>query len=357
MKKLIALMFSLALLAGCSGSDSENVFADRSTKSQKTRKVARKSIEKADKDKDDDDDDDDKDKNSDEGISLPKPEGNLRYTIMVRSFENKSNWHGQWNLGNGFTEILTDVLQQSGWFIVIGDKEMRSEAMAEQDLALTGRTAVGKKTPKVGRLTPAQLLVKGVITHAQHDTTGGGGGLSFKGIRLGGSGGKAEINMTIYIVNSETGQVMASKSIVGKSGRKGVSLGYHGSGLGGLRGGGKGYKKDNMGKACENAVGQAVLFLIDQLEDIPWEGSVALVKFDGTILINRGTREGVQVGNKFDVGSVQEIVDDDTGEVLDREMSKVGILEVTRVKEKVSYCKAIEGGENIEKGMTIYPAR
>ena len=361
MKKLIALMFSLSLLVGCSGSDPENVFADRSTKSQKTRKVARKSIEKADKDKDDDDDDDkkrDKDKDKDvEEISLPKPEGNLRYTIMVRSFENKSNWHGKWHLGNGFTEILTDVLQQSGWFIVIGDKQMRAEAMTEQDFALTGRTAVGKKTPKVGRLTPAQLLVKGVITHAQHDTTGGGGGLSFKGIRLGGSGGKAEINMTIYIVNSETGQVMASKSIVGKSGRKGVSLGYHGSGLGGLRGGGKGYKKDNMGKACENAVGQAVLFLIDQLEDIPWEGSVALVKFDGTILINRGTREGVQVGNKFDVGSVQEIVDDDTGEVLDREMTKVGILEVTRVKDKVSYCKAIEGGENIEKGMTIYPAR
>ena len=109
-----------------------------------------------------------------------------------------------------------------------------------------------------------------------------------------------------------------------------------------------------MGKASEDAVAQAVEFLIKQLEDIPWEGTIVLAK-PGTILINRGQREGVNVGHKFTVGSIEELVDEDTGEVLDVEMTQVGILEVTKVKEKVAYCKAIEGGDEIKKGMTIQP--
>lgn len=283
-----------------------------------------------------------------------RPQGNLRYSITVATFENKANWSGQWNLGDGFTEIMTNALQDSGWFIVLGDKQMRREAIAEQDFGQSGRTARGKKTPKIGRMTPAQLLVKGAITHVQGSTTGGEGGLSFKGIQLGGAKDKAEINITIYLVDSETGQVKASTDVVGKSERKGGKIGYVGGALGGLTGALGGHKKDNVGKACEDAVAQAVDFLIKQLESIPWEGSIALVK-GNKIIINRGQREGVNIGQKFSVGSVEQLVDEDTGEVLDVEMTKVGILEVTGVKEKIAYCKALEGGDKIKKGMTIQP--
>ena len=101
--------------------------------------------------------------------------GNLRYTIMVNKFENKANWRGQWDLGDAWGTILTDQLVQSGKFIVLGEADMRGAAMAEQDLGASGRTAGGKKTPKAGRMSPAQLLVKGAITHVQ-ETKGGGGG-------------------------------------------------------------------------------------------------------------------------------------------------------------------------------------
>ncbi len=280
------------------------------------------------------------------------PKGNLRYSITVSNFENKSGWSGQWNLGDGFTEIMTNALYESGWFIVLGDKEMRSEAMAEQDLGQSGRVAGGKKTPKIGRMTPAQLLVKGAITHVQHSTTGGGGAINIQGIEIGGGKDHAEINITIYLVDSETGQVRASTQVVGKSGRKHGSLGYYGYGMGGVTGGLHGHQNDNVGKACEDAVMQAVDFLIKQLDKIPWEGSVVLVT-DGKILINRGLREGVQIGQKFKVGSTEQVVDPDTGEVLDVSMKQVGLIEVTEVKEKVSNCKALEGDGKIEKGMSI----
>jgi curli biogenesis system outer membrane secretion channel CsgG len=281
------------------------------------------------------------------------PAGNLRYSITVTKFKNEAGWQGQWSVGDGMKTSMTNLLHESGWFIVLGDDEMRQEAMKEQDFAASGRTAQGKKAAKIGRMTPAQLLVRGSITHVQNDTGGGGGGFSFQGISIGGSAGEAEMNITIYLVDSETGQVVASTDVIGKSGRKGFTVGYHGGALGGLGGDFGGHKNDNVGKAMEDAVGQAVVFLIDQLDAIPWEGSVVLVK-GSEIVINRGSREGVEVGRQFKVGGVDELVDPDTGEVLDSEMTEVGTIKVTKTKEKISYCTAMTGS-GIQKGMSVFP--
>ncbi|HPJ57356.1 MAG TPA: CsgG/HfaB family protein [Kiritimatiellia bacterium] len=286
------------------------------------------------------------------GAVTVQAQGNLRYSITVSKFPNEAGWSGQWDIGDGFTTILTDALQQSGKFIVLGDSEMRKEAMAEQDFAASGRVAGGQKAPKVGRMTPAQLLVRGSITHVQDETSGGRGGISFKGISLGGSGGKAEVNITIYLVDSETGQVKASKKVVGQAGRRGLGVGYHGSALGGLGGNLEGFRKDNVGKACEDAVVEAVEFLTQQLESIPWEGTVMLAN-ESRLVINRGTREGVEAGMAFQVGSAEELVDPDTGEVLDVELTTVGRTTVTEAKEKIAYCTPLAGAA---KGMSVQPA-
>lgn len=291
-------------------------------------------------------------------VDIPAPPaGNLRYSITVTKFKNEAGWHGKWDVGDGFTTAMTDILYQSGWFIVLGDKEMRQESMAEQDLGASGRTAKGKKTAKIGRMTPAQLLVRGSITNVQEVGSKSGGvslgrflppGLSSARVGLGKE--DSEIDITIYLVNSETGQVAASKKVTGKSSNKGISLGGSAFGIGGHFGS---EKKDNVQKAAEDAIAQAVAFLVQQLEDIPWEGSIVLVK-GNKIIVNRGSREGVQVGMKFKVGNVEELVDPDTGEVLDSEMTQVGTLVVDQVKEKIAYCNAESGKDKIEKGMTIF---
>jgi curli biogenesis system outer membrane secretion channel CsgG len=288
------------------------------------------------------------------GAWAAEAKGNLRYSITVSKFENRAGWSGQWDLGDAWGAVLTDALQGSGRFIVLGEKDMRNEALAEQDMVDTGRMAGGKKAPPKGQMTPAQLLVKGEITHVQASTSGGEGGLSFRGIHVGGSGDKAEINVTIYVVDSRTGQVKASQKVVGKAGRRGVNVGYYGSALGGLTGDMAGFKKDNVGKATEDAVSQAVEFLVKQLDTIPWEGSVALVKGD-KIVINRGSREGVSVGQEFAVGEVEEVTDQDTGEVLDRSVNKVGTIKVAEVKEKIANCTVVSGGDKIQKGMSVQP--
>ncbi len=108
-----------------------------------------------------------------------------------------------------------------------------------------------------------------------------------------------------------------------------------------------------MGLATTDAINQAMEYIVSQLESIPWQGSVALAKED-KLTINRGTREGVAVGMKFDVGEVEEVVDEDTGETIDSEMKKLGTVTVTEVKEKVAYTTPLAGAK---KGMGVFPAK
>ncbi len=278
-------------------------------------------------------------------------QGGLRYSITVSKFENRAGWHGQWDIGNAWGSVLTDMLNQSGSFIVLGETDMRSAALDEQDFAASGRTAGGNKAPVTGQMTPAQLLVKGAITHVQGGTSGGGGGVSIKGFRLGGKGKKGEINATIYIVDSTTGQVLASTSVVGTSKQKGMSFGYSGHGMSTDVGG---FKNDNVGKAVEAACSQAVDFLVAQLPGFQWTGSVVMVKGD-KIYVNRGTREGVGVGQQFSVGQVEVLRDPDTGEVLDEDMTQIASLRVDQVKEKLSICSVTMGdASQVAKGMTVH---
>ncbi len=101
------------------------------------------------------------------------------------------------------------------------------------------------------------------------------GGIRVKGFKIGGGGGKGEVNATIYIVDSTTGQVVASKSVVGTHKRKALGVGYNAGGWGAAFGGNK---KDNVGLAVQDACAAAVNFMIEQLPNYSWTGSVVMVK-------------------------------------------------------------------------------
>jgi curli biogenesis system outer membrane secretion channel CsgG len=285
-------------------------------------------------------------------VAAQEPAGGLRYSVTVSKFENQAGWHGQWDIGDAWGTVLTDMLNQTGKFIVLGETDMRYEAMDEQDLAASGRTASGNKAPATGQLTPAQLLVKGAITHVQHDTGGAGGGIRVKGFKVGGSGGKGEVNATIYVVDSTTGQVLASTNVVGSSTNKGALVGYSSSDWGASFGG---HKNDNVGLAVQDACAEAVNFIVGQLPNVPWTGSVVMVKGD-KVYINRGSREGVSVGQAFRVGEVEVIRDPDTGEILDEDMTEICQIRASEVKEKLSVCDVTTGSAaDLQKGMAIHP--
>ena len=276
--------------------------------------------------------------------------GGLRYTIAVSKFENHANYAGQFALSDTWGAVLTDALQNSGHFIVIAEADMRSAAMAEQDFAASNRAAHGDKAPVIGAMTPAQLLVKGEITAFQDGTSGGSGGVGFGGISLGMRNSVAEINAMIYVVDSSTGQVKASKKVVGRVESKGLNVGLSNRGFDGNM---SNFKKTNVGKAVEAAIDDAVAFCTAQLENLPWTGNIILVK-EPQVYINRGQREGVTAGQVFRVGSSEVLRDPGTGEVLDNSFTEKGKIRVDSVKEKISVC-TIVSGNGIEKGMAVSP--
>lgn len=274
--------------------------------------------------------------------------GGLRYTIGVTKFENRSNFSGQFQVADTWGALLTDSLQQSGRFIVLGESDMRNAAMGEQDLAKSGRTAGGDKTPVTGNLSPAQLLVKGEITHFQASTTGGNAGVGIGGFRVGVGGDQAEINAVVYVVDSTTGQVVASKRVVGVAKKGGLTLGFTDRNWNADLGG---FKKTNVGKAVEAAIDEAVAFISSKVKDMPWTGSVVVVK-DKQVYINRGSREGVTAGQTFKVGTSEILRDPSTGETLDISFTSKGEIKVDTVREKISIC-TVTSGEGIERGMSV----
>jgi curli biogenesis system outer membrane secretion channel CsgG len=273
--------------------------------------------------------------------------GGLRYSIVVSKFENRTNTSEGQALGVTFGAVLTDSLQKTGRFIVLGEKDMRIEAIGEQDFGASGRVAGGKKTPVVGQMTPAQLLVKGEITHFQA-TSGGKQGIAIGGFKVGAGSDTAQINAVIYIVDSTTGQVAASRKVKGEASKFGMDMGVS-TNQGTMDLGG--YSNTNVGSAIEKAIDEAVSFIVHQLESIPWEGTVIMVK-DNKVYFNRGSREGVTPGQSFSVGKSEVLRDPNTGEVLDVSMNTSGKLVVEQVREKLSIARIVEGG-GIEKGMTV----
>ncbi len=276
--------------------------------------------------------------------------GGLRYTVTVSEFENQSGWEGQIRLGHAWSTVMTDLLNRSGRFTVLAESSMRSAALDEQDLGASGRAARGSKTPAAGSMTPAQLLVKGTIIHVQTNTSGKGGGIRWKSIRIGGNKKSAEINAIVYLMDATTGQVMASTSVTGQSKSKGGAVSFADGDTAAQIGG---HKNDNLSKAISGAVGQAVDWLVEQLPNVPWSGAVIMVR-DEQVYVNRGTREGVEAGQVFLVGETEVIRDPDSGEVLDESLSEVARLEAFQVKQKLSICKVLSGNARaVRKGLGV----
>ncbi len=154
----------------------------------------------------------------------------------------------------------------------------------------------------------------------------------------------------IYVVDSTTGQVVATKKVIGTAKSSGLSVGFTNQDWSGNMGG---FKKTNVGTAMQQAIDDGVAFIVTQIPSLHWSGNVILVK--GTqVYINRGTREGVANGQTFKVGTSEVLRDPATGETLDVAFTEKGRIRVDNAKEKIAIC-SIVSGDGIENGMAVAP--
>src|SRR6185503_9519976 len=108
-----------------------------------------------------------------------------RPSLGVSEFRNDTSaawWYG--GAGNDLAAMLTNELAAMDKFKIV-ERAKLDAVLDEQDLADSGR--ISKSTgAKIGKLTGAKYLVFATVSAFESDVKGTGGGLSFRGISVGG---------------------------------------------------------------------------------------------------------------------------------------------------------------------------
>lgn len=199
---------------------------------------------------------------------------NNRPTIAVLSFDYGSIqhwWSGNEDIGAGISDLLIDELVNDGGFRVIERKRLDA-IMAEQNLAQSDRSDPSAKTmTQIGKLLGARYLVTGSITkfgteNSNKSIGGGGWGSKFGVGNVGTSKGKANVAIATRIIDTTTGEIIASAKGEGTSKRSGLLLAGGGGGAAGAVGriemGSSEFRDTILGEATESAVKETAAKLI-----------------------------------------------------------------------------------------------
>ena len=279
----------------------------------------------------------------------------LKQAIGCKEFENQAGWSGSYDLGHNMSIMLESALFDSGRFVIV-EREKLTDVVAEQDLAASGRTAKAKKVAQTGFIRSARYIGTGAITTVEENQSGGGGGLSFHGVSLGGGKSDAQITLIVKLIDTTTGEIVAKESVTGKAGNVNLRVGLS---VGGLNTDMDGFKKTPIGQAAQDCINKAAEIIAKKMETFPFEGSVIKVTDEGKVIINRGSEFGMEVGQVLELATEgEQLTDPDTGAILGQEEGKtIGKIKVTKVAEKISYADVTDGDKNPAQGTVVRAAK
>jgi len=181
--------------------------------------------------------------------------------LGVAEFKNEVGqaaywWYGTGSVGWDLSDMLSNELAATGSFRVV-ERAKLQYVLDEQDLNDYGRVAEGTGA-EIGKLTGAQYLVLGSVSAYEEDVKGTGGGIGYKGIRVGGKKGKAYMAVDLRVVNTTTGELEFVRTVEARAGSKGFDVGVWRSGFSGNL---AQYEKTPTGKAIRACLIEIVDFL------------------------------------------------------------------------------------------------
>lgn len=256
-----------------------------------------------------------------------------RPRVAVMNFANNSSW-SWWgdNLGQAAADELVTQLLKGGRFTVI-ERTQLDAVLAEQQLGASG--AVNAATAaQIGRILGVQFMLTGSITQFSIERTSA----RIRGI--GGTYSNAESKLDVRLISTDTAEILLAVEGQGNKRMGGGSF----RGVAAERTFDRGAAQEALRPAIEQVVERisAQSGTLQTAMPAPPTGQVVGAK-DGVFYINRGESAGVKVGQRFEVSRVTDEIKDADGRVLDRIVSKVGVLEVTQVLSQSAVCKVIEG--------------
>jgi curli biogenesis system outer membrane secretion channel CsgG len=208
------------------------------------------------------------------GVAPEASAQSSRPTVAVLDLEFGSVqqwWSGNWDIGKGVADLIVDELVNDGSYRVIERKRLDA-ILAEQNFSNSDRADPNAATvAKVGKALGVRYLIVGSITKFGTESKdfkvgGGGWGGGKLGVgKVGTSKGKATVALTMRMIDTSTGEIMASAKGEGTSDRSGLLLGGGGGGrggaLGGIEMGSSDFRETVLGEATEKAVQEVSLKL------------------------------------------------------------------------------------------------
>ncbi len=274
----------------------------------------------------------------------------LKRTVAVYQFQTSSapadpNGGAAAASSEALTAMLTDALIQDGRFVVV-DRTDLGDIATEQKLGVQASTTA-ETAARAGHMIGASLIINGTVTKFEPNAKSSSLSLGMpvaNGLvqdSLGLTHSQAVVEISLRVIDSTTGQVLATVKAEGTAPTQGLNLSAGASG--GANVTASTLKTTPLGRAAEQAIQRAVPRLALAADRQPW--SALVIEVDGpTVYVNAGAEENVQPGTLLQVRrKAKELVDPGTGVVLDTLMSDVAIIRIDGVRPKVSTASVVTG--------------
>ena len=254
----------------------------------------------------------------------------VKPSIAVLKFENRAPFPYKWDIGGGTKDILVDRLMKTQRYQVIERPEINA-LMREINLQNSGVTRAQDRA-RIGQLKNVQYLVKGTITDFSH-VAGGQVYAGKSSWRIGGSTNVAVMSMTLYVIQVESGQIIASERI--QETVSAASVDVRGTYKNITFGGGVFYKTP-LGQATMRAMDRAVEKITVTIASRPWVPKIAAVQAERKVIINGGKDRGLKLGEQMElVENGAPIIDPDTGDMIGEHPGKLlGWVRLIEVQEQ-----------------------
>lgn len=277
---------------------------------------------------------------------LPKAE-KTRVAVLDFDFSTVNNpsyvsyFEGE---ARGVSDILVNELVKTGKYSVI-ERSKIDAILQEQNLGASGRVDPSTAA-QIGRLLGVETVIFGSVTQMDLERKEKGGGTFSIGAEV--TEVDAYVQLNVRMVNTTTGEILAVAEGEGNVSQSDTKVRVFGIGGGSAT--------SNEGKLLSEATKQAIEQAVSTIDSS--SGNVAAASSDAQpivdalvadiagdlVILNKGLGNGYREGMKLSIERVsKEIKDPQTGEVIRRLTTQVGVIELTDVDDKSSVGKIVSG--------------
>ena len=280
---------------------------------------------------------------------MPMDVANARESLAVW-LRNYSGTMTVEDVGLKLNTMMTTALVESGRFVVL---ERQDIGDIKNEMSVTEQLGNEQTKVRPGNVLGAQMLVRCAVTEFTSNSKSAGGGVRIGNLSLGGGQKVARLALDVKFFDPSTSEVLYVAKAEGDSKSSSAGVGVTSTHVDAAFGGSS---DEPIERATRTAIGKAVQEIISKLEKMPWEGTVAKVGDDGTVVINRGEDDGVHVGDTLTIYQAGEtITDPDSGKVIGRDEDKrLGTMKITSVQKRLSRGTVVEGSGFKVKNIVKY---